>query len=225
MRSCPEAMELNVHARFKSILGKSSCRGALARPRSWADVVRHQFGISGRSYFPDFDSKYLCLFRVQPCGVHVQYARHCLLVLWSLTCVGAPVILGRLVWTWYQADGKLLPTTNYFEMFAGRKAITHAMRYHGHVCLSYERDDDTVHQDLCSAEGFIYALKCVLSLEVGGGLWAAIVCSSWIRLSAGTSGRRVTQSTDMPFQTLSCKSTQCLCIWVWRLFWVPPKSP
>jgi len=89
-------------------------------------------------------------------------------VLWALTIVGAPCVLGRLVWCVFQS-GDPLQTTSYLEFFAGKKAITRSMRRCGRAVLSFERDDDEHSQDFCSDVGFAYALRCVLSLEDGGG--------------------------------------------------------
>jgi hypothetical protein len=124
-------------------------------------------------------------------------------VLWGLVLIGAPTVLGTLVWNLFQAFGDVEPCASFVEYFAGRKSITTAMREHGYTCLSYERDDDAEFQDFTSAKGFCFALRCLLSLRKGGGMWAAIVCSSWVRISAGTSGRK---DTGVAFQRIHRRS-------------------
>ena len=90
-------------------------------------------------------------------------------VLWALTLVGAPTVLGRLVWLVFQS-GDPRQTASYVEFFAGKKSITRAMRDSGRSAISFERDDDEHQEDFCSQAGFAYALRCILSLVDGGGV-------------------------------------------------------
>ncbi len=53
------------------------------------------------------------------------------------------------------------------------------------------KEDDLENQDMCSTAGFLYAVQLILSLDVGGSLLAAIVCSSWVTLSSSSTGRKV----------------------------------
>ena len=114
------------------------------------------------------------------------------LIMWSLVLAGAPLVLGKLVWTILLAhDMRSLPhDVSFVELFAGQKAVTTAMRRDGRIAISYELHDDPIFEDICSAPGFAHAVQSLLMMEPGAGLLSAIVCSSWTRLNAGTSGRK-----------------------------------
>ena len=101
---------------------------------------------------------------------------------------GAPVILGKLA---LQAccDQMATPIA-YVELFSGARSITKAMWNDGRLAIPYDVTDDERFEDFLSDAGFCYALRLILGLEGGGGLWAGIVCSTWVPLNLGTSGRR-----------------------------------
>ncbi len=96
------------------------------------------------------------------------------------------------MWAIFESRGfQRLPIVRFLELFAGQKAVTRAMRQDGRVALSFELQDDAMFEDICSPAGFAHAVQSLLMVEVGGGCLSAIVCSSWTRLNAGTSGRNV----------------------------------
>ena len=116
--------------------------------------------------------------------------RVALVLLWALTLAGAPVVLGQLVWSLASTPGvNLDQDIDYVEYFAGRREITNAMRQHGYVAIAYELNDDPIFCDWCSDLGFATALQLAAKLKCGGGAHAAIVCSSFVGINAGTSGR------------------------------------
>eukprot|EP00969_Alexandrium_andersonii_P131071 5796249-Alexandrium_andersonii.AAC.1 len=62
------------------------------------------------------------------------------------------------------------------EFFAGVKAITRAMKAMQCKFQSYELLDATDgSQDVCKRNGYIEAVKWVLSIRPGGFIWAAAV--------------------------------------------------
>jgi hypothetical protein len=82
--------------------------------------------------------------------------------------IGAPTVLGRLVWMTFQT-GVVLPSCDFLELFAGRKAITNAMRARNLIAVSYELHDNEHLEYFCSASGFVHAVRCVLAIVAGGG--------------------------------------------------------
>lgn len=97
----------------------------------------------------------------------------------------------RLVWAIFESRGfQKLPCVSFVELFAGQKAVTRALRQDGRVAVSFELKDDATFEDICTPAGFAHAIQSLLMVEVGGGCLSAIVCSSWTRLNAGTSGRK-----------------------------------
>ena len=114
------------------------------------------------------------------------------MVLWALVFAGAPAILGRLVFVFFQTHNvDDMPKLDFVEFFSGRKAITRALQKSGYRCASYELADDALREDFTTPAGFCYALQLLLRVQEGGGIWAAIVCSSWVRISSAISNRKV----------------------------------
>ena len=78
---------------------------------------------------------------------------------------------------------------DHVEYFAGQGRVTEAFRDAGLVGITFEVKADPVFQNLLTAEGFTTAVLWVLKLRPGGQILAAPVCSSWVTINAGTSGR------------------------------------
>lgn len=78
------------------------------------------------------------------------------------------------------------------EYFAGRREVTKAQWRNGKLAIAFEIDDDAELGDILSDWGYIHAI--VLALKVGptGGSLAAIVCSTWVWLSRGSTGSHPT---------------------------------
>ena len=76
------------------------------------------------------------------------------------------------------------------EIFAGARAITDAVLGLGYKAealdVSYGSEEKW---DLRTKAGLDWAMQRVFSLRIGGTLWCAPVCSSWVWVSSATSGR------------------------------------
>ena len=124
-----------------------------------------------------------------PRSVSSQMSQRIRFVLWALTMHEVPFIIGQIAL-------RILLTTQpikelgFVELFAGRRAVTRGMWDDGRLAIPYDIQDDHLHEDILMPEGFAYAMMLLLALEGGGGVWAGIVCSSWIGLNRYTSGRR-----------------------------------
>eukprot|EP00969_Alexandrium_andersonii_P163548 7229528-Alexandrium_andersonii.AAC.1 len=77
------------------------------------------------------------------------------------------------------------------ELFAGCGSITRGMRMQKLIAIPYELKLLGDMMDLCSASGYALALGLVLRLASRGRgmLWLAPVCSSWVFISSGSTGR------------------------------------
>ena len=114
-----------------------------------------------------------------------------LVLSWSLVLVGAPVVLGQLVLALASVPNiNLEREVDYIEYFAGRHALTSAFQQAGKLAISYEKADNNYYQDFLGDVGFCHAMHLALKLKPGGGAHAGIVCSTWIGMNVGTSGRR-----------------------------------
>jgi hypothetical protein len=126
----------------------------------------------------------------QPLPPPLPLTPHMSFVLWSLVLHGAPIVLGQLVLRVLHTSS-ILQKFSYVELFSGRRSVTTAMLNDGRVASPYDIVDDKSFENFLKPEGFAYAVLLILSLEGGGGLWAGIVCSSWVGLNLGTSGRKL----------------------------------
>ena len=75
------------------------------------------------------------------------------------------------------------------EFFAGQCAVTNGFLYYGIAAEAYEYKFDNVCNDIMSRAGFAYALGMVLRLEPGAAVWFGIVCSTWVWMCRGSTGR------------------------------------
>ena len=68
-------------------------------------------------------------------------------------------------------------------------AHAEAMLANGRVAIPFEKETDPSCQDFLSAQGFALALNLALITVPGGGGLGAPVCSTWVAINLGTSGR------------------------------------
>ena len=76
----------------------------------------------------------------------------------------------------------------WVEYFAGKREVTKAQWRRGRLAVAFEIDDDQVWGDINSYLGYLHAITLALKLANDGGCLAAIVCSSWVFLSMGSTG-------------------------------------
>ena len=74
-------------------------------------------------------------------------------------------------------------TLDVVEIFAGRGHLHQACAAAGLNAFGYDRCNGT-DQDVTNKKGFLFAAALVLALKVGGLLWLAPPCSSWVFLSS-----------------------------------------
>ena len=107
-------------------------------------------------------------------------------LMWALTHMGAPIVVAQLMWRMYTANLTFRKEIDFMEVFAGRKAVTRAMRSQGLIAVSFEVRDNPVLEDYLSDIGFLHALTLMLNLKPVSGFLAAPVCSSFVPINAGT---------------------------------------
>jgi len=78
------------------------------------------------------------------------------------------------------------------ELFSGKRAITRHTIKKGWVALSFDKLDG---ENILTAKGYQLAMEKVMSLRIGGCLWAAPECSSWVWISRSGSGRSKDKAT------------------------------
>jgi len=110
-------------------------------------------------------------------------------MLWACVLLGAPVILGQLIVAMAASRTLPAPSLEFMEYFAGAKALTMEMRAAGFNVGTFEYEDDPVRQNFNTDIGYVTAVEQLMSVKGGGGMLAAIVCSTWVPLNAGTSKR------------------------------------
>ena len=86
------------------------------------------------------------------------------------------------------------PSVLCVEYFAGVGAIAQGFVDAGFAALTYDKfhlepDDADAQQDLNNRSGWMTALCCVMNLDPGGLCWLGTVCSSWVVVSRGSTGR------------------------------------
>ena len=112
------------------------------------------------------------------------------LLLCSLINMKVPSRIVYLVWV-LLVPGKIpcMPWLEFLETFAGHRAITRAFLESKRAAIGFERDHDPIMMDFCGHAGFCHCLHLAAQTVWGGGSWHAPVCSTWIALNVGTSGR------------------------------------
>ena len=86
----------------------------------------------------------------------------------------------------------LLPPLDALELFAGKKAVTLALRGHGYKAVAFEKLDSAC-VGFMTDVGDLHAAMLALSLRQNGLLVAAPVCSSWVWLSRSSTHRSACQ--------------------------------
>lgn len=74
------------------------------------------------------------------------------------------------------------------DMFAGQCAISRAFQARGYRTCSLDIAIDE-RDDICEPLGFIRHLYAAMNIAPGGLAFIGVVCSSWVALNRGTSGR------------------------------------
>lgn len=98
------------------------------------------------------------------------------------------------------SDGQLLIM---FEMFCGVAAITQEFAKAQLPSMGFDILKDPVLNDILTPDGFLYATAMVMSLHPRAGfLWLATVCSSWVWIAQGSTGRSIECPLGRP-----CRST------------------
>ena len=149
-------------------------------------------------------------------------------ILWQLAAAKAPLKLGRLVFMIACSIGMPPQDVHFFELFAGCGCVTRAQQRRGFIATSMEIERDQKFEDFNSPHGFLYAVLMILRLRPGGGCLAAIVCSSWVNLNRGTSGRSVLRplgNKDVPSVKSGNLQASRLCLLLQlmdalKVFWV-----
>ena len=93
-------------------------------------------------------------------------------------------------WIIQQMDKAAVNTVDTVEYFAGKKHWSQAMAAKGLKDLTFELNDDRIFQNFMSSPGFKNGLEMsMLAKEYHGFAWLAVLCSSWIWLSRGSTHR------------------------------------
>lgn len=118
----------------------------------------------------------------------------CAVIAQLLLTAGVPLVMTQLVCTLLKCPGVDLTADAYMtEYFAGAREVTKAFLKAGLAAVSYEIKDDPVMQDYCSNIGWLHALHLGLKTKRGACSLSAPVCSSWVKINVGTSGRSKTR--------------------------------
>ena len=81
---------------------------------------------------------------------------------------------------------------DFVELFAGDHAVSRGLRAYGYRGLTFDiRTIDPKH-DILTPVGFLAALAAINRLRPKGLLFAAPVCSTWVFMSRGSTGRDLT---------------------------------
>ena len=78
---------------------------------------------------------------------------------------------------------------DFVELFAGDHAVSRGLRAFGYVGLTFDNRTIDPKHDILTPVGFLAALAAVKRLRPNGLLFAAPVCSSWVFMSRGSTGR------------------------------------
>jgi hypothetical protein len=134
---------------------------------------------------------------------HVQLSGPCLTCIRMLKARGAPRVLIQLVaWAYIAGLVEDLPMLDAVEFFAGQGAVTSNLQMLGYSAYPFERDRDPLANDFCNGVGFGFAIALVLRVRPGGFIWLGIVCSSWVFMSRGSTGRHVNKILGVPWASV-----------------------
>jgi hypothetical protein len=104
----------------------------------------------------------------------------------------APMIIQQLAaMTLYHPkfDVRVPGCVDFNEYFAGKKRTTVQHERDGQVAVPYDIDYDDHFMNINDDMGFLVALYLALSGRIGGSALLAVVCSTWVFMNMGTSGR------------------------------------
>jgi len=115
----------------------------------------------------------------------------------GLLHVAAPFILIALTASLFSVSTlDLSPALGFVEFFSGKGMVSRAQMEAGKPTVSYEVMQGgrrCANMDIMSSIGFAWALCCILRLDVDSfccGILSAPVCSTWVWVSQGSTGRR-----------------------------------
>lgn len=87
------------------------------------------------------------------------------------------------------ADAEVERDIDVLEFWAGVGSIARAARRRGMRAETIDKDHGSETNNLLTSKGFLHAINLVLRLKIGGLLWMAPVCSSFVWLSASHAKR------------------------------------
>ena len=103
---------------------------------------------------------------------------------------GCPPAFFELLIIVHMCDPTQSQSLIMLEMFCGVAAISRAFDAAGLAAMGYDYLKDPLMNDILLPTGFLHAIAMVMSLDqTYGFLWLATVCSSWIWMSQGSTGR------------------------------------
>ena len=114
----------------------------------------------------------------------------CRTLLKTLGWMGVPTVLMQIILRVYiDPNVSLDQTLQSVEFFAGDKAYTNAKAKLGYMAVGFEIKDDPTMMDFMSPLGFLYAISLCCQLKPASQSISAPVCSSWVWMSRGSTGR------------------------------------
>jgi hypothetical protein len=118
-------------------------------------------------------------------------------VLWTMKWWGVPLVFIQLMWSLLTSPGhdKFHAGLDFVEYFAGHRQVTKANLRRHHISVPYEILDDPQLCDYTGDSGFGFAAELAAMLNPcnGGASLSAPVCSTWVMINVGTSGRSCTR--------------------------------
>ncbi|CAJ1392640.1 unnamed protein product, partial [Effrenium voratum] len=98
--------------------------------------------------------------------------------------------LPGLNWNW---------PSDHVELFSGQAAVSRAEIEEGRTAMAYDVEYDPEMMNILGTKGYIHACFQILNLKRGGHLTLAPVCSSWVYLSRGSTGRSRSRPEGSPY--------------------------
>ena len=115
--------------------------------------------------------------------------RSCMYVLKALKSLGSPPMLMQFVLLLYCQSFDLSQSIKQVEFFAGKHECTKAAWRAGKTAIAFERDLIPMLGYL-TEQGYVIGTRLILKTQPAASLCPmAPVCSSWLNINAGTSGR------------------------------------
>ncbi len=110
----------------------------------------------------------------------------------------APVALLNTLFALHARSGVIDRSLHCVEFFAGRAAVAQAFRRASLSSFAYDIKLETMSHDILHPQGFIEALRLCLALVPGGLAHLAPVCSTWVWMSRGSTGRTLATPLGSP---------------------------